>query len=166
MPFQKLRHPDIHHYVSESSTVCAHKKWIQRKLITTKPTKLEAAHWTKPALQKPTQLNKFTLQNQSTKEGGNMTNTFKDFCPTATQHFSRGYSLYSIIFLSTLSYSPLVYHFPFITSPYSPTTLSSFSNQPEYIICIFSPPRSPMVRVRLGSSDICSQIAFSYLKRK
>ena len=79
----------------------------------------------------------FTLQNQSTNEGGNMTNTFKDFCPTTTQNFSPGNCPYSIILLSSLSYSTLVSHFPFIISPYSPTTLSSFSNQPEYIICIF-----------------------------
>lgn len=82
---------------------------------------------------------KITLQNQSKNEGGNLTNTFKYFCTTTTQNFSPGYSLYSIILLSPLFYSTLVSHFPFIISPYSPATLSSFSNQPEYIICIFSP---------------------------
>jgi hypothetical protein len=35
-----------------------------------------------------------------------------------------------------------VSHFPLITSLYSLITLSSFSTQPEYIICIFPLPGS------------------------
>ena len=57
-------------------------------------------------------------------------------------------SPYSILTHNSLfpPFSTLVSHFPFIISPYTPTTLSSFSNQPEYKICIFPPPWGPMVR--------------------